>query len=343
MIIPYQTAQVSFRKIEEIGQEGRNSKVYRVHDEYLDAELVIKEIVKDKDFSASSYFEEAQCLYKSAHPNVVQVCYACEDEDRIYIATPYYKKGSLKKLMSTGYLTVKEIVCFSVQILNGLHNVHSKGLIHFDVKPDNILISDRGEGLLSDFGQSKPMGIHGLAQQHALYDKQFPPEVFGNENNVYDNRFDIYQMGLTMYRMCVGDASFYSQINKYSSWDSYGNDVRSEKFPDRKAYPLHIPRKLRQVINKCLRRNPGDRYGSPIEVVNALADVDGGLLHWKYEVTVGQEKWTQTVEGVRRSMEVSGSNESTAYKHGEETSPRKVQKFCKESITEDEIMEFLQS
>ena len=82
-MFPYQKAQVSFKKIEEIGQEGQNSKVYRVHDEYLDAEMVIKEVEKKENFSASDYFREARTLYKSIHPNVVQVCYACEDEDRI--------------------------------------------------------------------------------------------------------------------------------------------------------------------------------------------------------------------------------------------------------------------
>ncbi|WP_028880918.1 hypothetical protein [Terasakiella pusilla] len=72
-MMPYQKAQVSFKKIKEIGQEGQNSKVYLAHDEYLDAELVIKEVDKSPSFSASQYFEEARVLYKSTHPNVVQI------------------------------------------------------------------------------------------------------------------------------------------------------------------------------------------------------------------------------------------------------------------------------
>ncbi len=88
----------------------------------------------------------------SAHPNVVQIHYACYDADRIYLAMPYYRKGSVTSLITDKYMTVREIVTVGCQVLSGLHNIHSKGLIHFDVKPDNILLSDRGEALLSDFG-----------------------------------------------------------------------------------------------------------------------------------------------------------------------------------------------
>ena len=144
-MISYQRAEVSFKKIKEIGQDGKNSQVYVVHDEHLDTELVIKEVKKELGFSKKDYFEEARTLYSSSHPNVVQVSYACEDEKKIYVATPYYRNGSLKDKMREGYLTSREIIRYSTQILNGLHNVHSKNLIHFDIKPDNILISDRNE------------------------------------------------------------------------------------------------------------------------------------------------------------------------------------------------------
>ena len=279
-MFPYQKAQVSFKKIEEIGQEGQNSKVYRVHDEYLDAEMVIKEVEKKDGFSAADYFSEARTLYKSIHPNVVQVSYACEDENKIYVASPFYKNGSLKRLMSNRFLTVKEIIRFSTHVLNGLHNVHSKGLIHFDVKPDNILISNRNEALLADFGLTRIMDEDGIAKQKHLYIKQLPPEVFGNSEFEFDNRFDIYQIGLTIYRMCVGDACFDEQFSVYKTSEEFGNDVISGKFPDRKAYPLHIPKKLQSTINKCLKPNPGDRYGAAVEVVNSLADIDGSILHW---------------------------------------------------------------
>ncbi len=337
----YQKAQVAFKKLEEIGHEGRNSKVYRAHDKNLDAEIVIKEIEKKDGFSSDDYFKEAQALYKSTHPNIVQICYACDDDKMVYVATPYYRNGSLKKLMARKSLTVKEIIRFSTHFLNGLHNVHSKGLIHFDIKPDNILISNRNEALLSDFGQSKPINKYGLAQQPMLYGKQYPPEFFGNAQCIFDNRFDIYQAGLTMYRMCVGDEEFNQQFSKYTSWPEFGGDVRSGKFPDRKAYPLHIPKKLKTVINKCLKPNPIERYNSPIEIVNAFADIDGSILHWQYTFDNHKRTWRQEIDGTVKMIEVCKERTSKAYKHGSQSPARRVKDFCKELIEDKEIIEFL--
>jgi len=109
-MIPYQRAEVSFKKLEEIGQEGKNSRVYRIHDEHLDAEMVIKEVEKNDDFSSEEYFSEARTLYKSSHPNVVQVSYVCVDDQKIYIESKFYKNGSLKRFMSNRFLTIKEII-----------------------------------------------------------------------------------------------------------------------------------------------------------------------------------------------------------------------------------------
>lgn len=341
-MFPYQKAQVSFKKIEEIGQEGQNSKVYRVHDEYLDAEMVIKEVEKKAGFSSVEYFSEARTLYKSSHPNVVQVSYACEDDDRIYVASPYYKKGSLKRFIDNRFLTVKEIIRYSTQALNGLHNVHSKGLIHFDIKPDNILISDRNEALLADFGLTKVMDEDGIAQQPMLYVKQMPPEVFGNREKAFDNRFDIYQMGLTMYRMCVGNQTFDQLFSVYKTGEQFAQDVIDGKFPDRKAYPLHIPKKLQKVINKCLKPNPGDRYGAAVEVVNAIAEIDGSILHWRYIPTDEARTWQQELDDVTKTISICNMRSSKAYQKKGDSKPRRITAFCKQNITDDEIISFLE-
>lgn len=341
-MFPYQKAQVSFKKIEEIGQEGQNSKVYRVHDEYLDAEMVIKEVEKKDGFSAEEYFSEARTLYKSTHPNVVQVSYACEDEQKIYVASPFYKNGSLKRVMSNRFLTVKEIIRYSTHALNGLQNIHSKGLIHFDIKPDNILISNRDEALLADFGLTKVMDKDGIANQPKLYIKQLPPEAFGNQESAFDNRFDIYQIGLTMYRMCVGDACFDRQFSIYKTGEEFGKDVISGRFPDRKLYPLHIPSKLQKTINKCLKPNPGERFGSAIEVVNALADIDGPILHWKFKPTKDEWVWEQNSNGTIRMIKVCNRRTSKAYSQNGNSNPRRIKEYCKDNISDEEIIRFLE-
>lgn len=91
------------------------------------------------------------------------------DSDHVYVAMPYYRKGSVAGLITGKHMTVREIVTAACQVLSGLHNIHSKSLIHFDVKPDNILLSERMEALISDFGLAKQMNLAGVALQDRLY------------------------------------------------------------------------------------------------------------------------------------------------------------------------------
>jgi len=128
---------------------------------------------------------------------------------------PYYAKGSIKILLSNRFLTVRQIIRYAIQFLTGLHNIHSKKLIHFDVKPDNILISDNDEAMLSDFGLAQPVNLLGIAGQDRLYNKQRPPEAFKYDH--FDLRYDIYQVGITLYRMCNGNDIFNNQFLKYTN------------------------------------------------------------------------------------------------------------------------------
>jgi len=342
-MIPYQRAEVSFKKIQEIGPDGQNSKVYIVHDEHLDAELVIKEIDKAEGFSKNDFFEEARNLYSSSHPNVVQISYACEDVDKIYLASPYYSNGSLKDIMRSRYLTAREIIRYSTHILNGLHNVHSKGLIHFDIKPDNILISDRNEALVSDFGLTKATNALGEAVQKKLYVKQYPIEVFRG-THTYDYRFDIYQIGLLMYRMCVGDNEFDEQYKmKVNSWDDFVEVLSKKSFPDRKAYPKHIPKKLQTIINKCLNPDILLRYQSCIEIVNAMSDIDGPILDWLYSKENEVEIWKETQKESPKVIKLCNNETCEAFIEYADGKTRRITALCKDNIKGKEVISFLEN
>lgn len=115
----YLPAVVSFSKQTEIGAEGKNSRVFLAHDKHLDAEIVIKEMPQNSA-NLEKIAKEAKVLYASSHPNVVQIQYACKDDDNFYIAMPFYRNGSLKSLMAERYLTAREIIRYSIQFINGV-------------------------------------------------------------------------------------------------------------------------------------------------------------------------------------------------------------------------------
>lgn len=281
------TAELNFETIKEIGQEGKNSQVFLAHDIQLDGEIVVKKIEKSKIIKSTEYYEEAKKLYASYHSNVVKVNYGCSDADHIYIAMPYYKCGSLKSMIDTKNLTIREIIRYSIQFLSGLHHIHSKGLIHFDVKPDNILISDSDEALLSDFGLAKAMNSFGFASPEQIYCKQIPPETFTNTNKTI--HFDIYLSGLTLYRLLNGENHFQRQLNFQSTTD-YKYAITSGLFPNREAYLPHIPLKLQRIVNKAISVNIADRHQNVLELINDLSDIDENL-DWRFAQESTSNYW----------------------------------------------------
>lgn len=346
----FQYSLVSFKLSKEIGQEGKNSKVFLGHDNHLDCEIAVKRVDLDKEKKEDfdKYFLEARTLYLSSHPNVVQILYASFDDYYVYLVMPFYKNGSLKKLIGERCLTNREIIKYSIELLNGLHNIHSKRLIHFDIKPDNIMISDRNEALLSDFGLTKVVNpMTGVAQPQQFYPRALPPEVLKGERE-FDRTYDIYQVGLTIYRMCVGDKEYYAQFNQFISEKILDPSKLLEaqkkgEFPNRDVYPAHIPKKIKMVIKKCLQFEPSKRYSSAIDIANDLAGIDGNILDWDYSSDGKCEYWKK-IDSMNRAFELTvslDSRESKAIKiiNGNTTN---ITSYNSKSITDQKILDFLE-
>lgn len=346
MLKPYRRAEVGFDVIREIGQQGRNSRAFVVNDHQLDAELVAKEIAKAQ-INPADYFNEAKVIYATSHPNVVQICYACEDVNSIYLVMPYYQAGSLKSLITNNILTVREIISLGIQISAGLHNIHSKGFIHFDLKPDNILLSARGEALVSDFGLAKPMIVGQQAQQDMFYMKILPPEGF-QVGNQFGKTFDIYQFGLLLYRMCNGDEEFYRQFDQFRPGGIFNRQVfeaavLAGEFPRRQQgdFLPHIPVKLRRLIQSCMEVDAAQRPQSALEVANGLADVDGPLLDWKCELQNAARVWTRNKNGTIWTLTVDANGTSSCVKVPPSGRSQRVGNGCRARITDAQIRAFL--
>ncbi len=295
------TTELNFETVRDIGQEGKNSQVFLAHDKQLDGEIVIKKIEKSKIVNPNEYYEEAKRLYVSSHSNVVGINYGCSDADFIYIAMPYYKNGSLKKLITSKNLTIREVIRYSIQFLSGLHHIHSKGLIHFDVKPDNILISDSDEAHLSDFGLTKAMNAFGFADPGQIYLKQVPPETFSSTNKTI--HFDIYLSGLTIYRILNGEDHFNKQLNKFTSQNQYIDAVKAGDFPDRNSYLYHVPLKLQRIINKALSVDVHDRHRTILELINELSSMDENL-DWRFLEMPTSYSWERNDDTFTHKVEL---------------------------------------
>jgi eukaryotic-like serine/threonine-protein kinase len=347
MIKPYNKAEIEFEIKTEIGHDGKNSRVYIIHDKQLDAELAIKQI-EIKDFkNIDLYFNEARILYLSSHKNVVDVKYACKDDNSVYIAMPYYEKGSIKQLMASKFLTVRDILRYALQIITGLHNIHTKKLIHFDIKPDNILISNNNEALIADFGLAKPTNLVGLAGQDRFYFKQKPPEAFDTDH--FDNKYDIYQLGITLYRMCNGNTYFNSILGKYINKDltikrdDFKFDCQNGRFPDRSYFLPHIPKKLKKVILKCIEIDPDKRYSSVLEVSNELADIDGNFLDWEYSIDAEKKIWSKNLVNKKIVIELDNTSRLNSRKEYDDNRIEKIHKYCQSNFDTKDLLEIFEN
>ncbi|WP_183560876.1 serine/threonine-protein kinase [Mucilaginibacter sp. SP1R1] len=306
-MLDYTNTSLHFKKLMDITEQGKNSEVFRAHDYQLDAVIVVKKIKKSDLNGPEHFFKEAKMLYASSHDNIVPIQYACQDEDHIYISMPDYERGSLNKLISERFLTPREIIRYGIDFLSGLHHIHAKGLIHCDVKANNILISASDDATLTDFGLAKYLNLHGFAVADEFYYLTQAPENFQAEEVTHQT--DIYQAGLTLYSMCNGNEELKRQLKPFLIGGLFNEDlfkkaVLKGKFPERTQYPPHIPQKLKNYIRKALEPDPSKRYESVLDLLNDLAGIDIPY-DWQFLPEKDRYKWSCENDGKTYVTEVT--------------------------------------
>lgn len=318
---------IKFTRKSEIGNaEGKNSDVFLATDDQLGCDLVIKRVKKEK-FQPEEYFTEAKMIYENKHPNIVEIQYASQDDEFIYMAMPYYKNGSLNNLAKKRFLSVREIVRYSLELLSAVNCIHSKGLIHLDIKPTNILLDETGKALLTDFGLSRYMDENGIAEQSINYNLHADPEYYMNSGRSIQS--DIYQIGLTMYRLCNGIDILSQQLTELNivSRDDLRKKVLSGKFPKRDYFLPHMPKKLVKIINKALKVNTNERYKNTIEIMNDLSAIDENL-DWFYTGDLSNP-YTKCDNIYQYHIYVNKQNDIECYRQRLGNDKRtKISKYC---------------
>jgi eukaryotic-like serine/threonine-protein kinase len=343
-MLDYTQTSLHFKILKDIGQEGKNSTVHIAHDNQLDTEIVVKKVKKTDFKDDSLFFDEAKMLYSSNHPNIAPIQYSCQDEEFIYITMPLFQKGSLNALIDKRPLTVAEIVKYSIDFLSGLHHIHSKRLLHCDIKPTNILISDSSDAVLTDFGLARYLNEDGLTPIDKFYHIHIAPETI--HSGIISHHSDIFQAGLTVYRLCNGNRFFKKQLNKFvNKQGEFDNDkflkaVFEGKFPDRRAYLEHIPQTLRNYIRVALHPVPDNRYQSVLEFLNDLAKIEI-TYNWQMIPFENGCNWHCIKDDKEYVVSVIGKNEAeaelkTTKRVLSSEKERQIADYCVKKITFEE-------
>ena len=272
---------------------------------------VLRQEYNDDESFVRRFIAEAQATASITHPNIVNVYDAGEDQGWHYIVMELCEGTTLKRYIRRyGRLSVRETVDFSKKIAMGIQAAHRKGIVHRDIKPQNILVSESGEVKVADFGIARATTGDTISQNLMGSVHYLSPEQA--RGNYSDEKSDIYSLGVTMYEMATGRVPFDSE----NSVSIALMHIREDITPPRCYFP-DIPASLEKIILKCTMKRPSDRYQKIDEVLDDLEMVfihpDGDYV---FDKPVVDESPT-----IHRSKEELKEIESDIREHPEDTLP----------------------
>ncbi|MEW6733831.1 MAG: serine/threonine-protein kinase [Acidobacteriota bacterium] len=253
--------------IKKLG-EGGMGQVYLVRDPRLKRQIAIK-FLKHIDRELSQRFTyEAQAQAKVEHEHICKVYEVGEVEGHRYIAMQFINGRSLREMMQQ--VTLEQNVKLIKQVAEALHAAHKNGLIHRDIKPDNIMVEWSEEGELRpyimDFGLAKQTDIKGQTITGTIMGTPayMSPEQVRGEINQLDRRSDVYSLGATFYELLVGKPPFGT-----NAMEILRKVVDQEPTPIRKLNSS-LPVDLETIVMKCLEKDPKQRYASTKQLAEDL-------------------------------------------------------------------------
>lgn len=277
---------------------GGMAQVYKARDNILGRVVAVK--VLREQYSTDSQFvarfrREAQAAANLAHPNVVNVYDVGQDGDVHYIVMEYINGESLKSYINrSAPLPIGKAISVAVQILAGLEYAHRSGLVHRDIKPQNVLITPDGTVKVTDFGIAKSVSDLGLTEagQALGTAHYFSPEQAKGERVVPQS--DLYAVGVTLYEMLTGRLPFESENVMGLAYKHI-----SEEAPSVRQLNPAAPPRLDAIMLKSMAKDPQQRFGSAAEMEKALRAIQMGGQQPTVEVPVAQVNVQQGARGQR--------------------------------------------
>ena len=259
---------------------GGMGEVYRARDTRLDRIVAIK-ILPEKKATAPGFKErferEARAVSSLEHPNICAVYDVGEHDGVSFLVMQHLEGETLEARLQKGPLPTKEALQYAIELADALDKAHSRGVIHRDLKPGNIMLTKSGAKLL-DFGLAKPGGIRvagelsmlsttppNLTAQGAIlgtFHYMAPEQLEGAE---VDARSDIFSFGVVLYEMLSGRRPFEGK-SQASLIAAILDHEPAPVFVDRPS----VPRFIDHIIRRCLAKNPDDRWQSARDICNEL-------------------------------------------------------------------------
>ena len=261
--------------LEELGKGGMG-EVYKVRDKTLDEEMALKvlkpEIAADKDI-IERFKNELKFARKIAHRHVCKMFDLSEEEETPYITMEYVKGEDLKSFIrKKEKLKEEEVIVIAKQVCEGLAEAHRLGVVHRDLKPQNIMIDKDGDTKVMDFGIARSVEAPGVTQSGVMIgtpDYMSPEQAEGEEA---DQRSDIYALGVILYEMVTGSVPF-----KGDTAFSVALKHKSKLPSDPRKLNPDISDDLSRLILICMEKERERRYQTAEALLADLRNIEDGL------------------------------------------------------------------
>jgi eukaryotic-like serine/threonine-protein kinase len=257
-------------ELEELVGTGGMSSVYRAHDRMLERDVALKvlhqEFTADRDY-VERFRREARSVAQLSHPNIVTVIDRGEQDGRQYIVFEYVRGENLKALVQrVGPLPEEDAVRLALQIARALGFAHDNGLVHRDVKPQNVLLNGDGQAKVTDFGIARSLDVGGLTQTGTVMgtsDYIAPEQARGSQ---VDAQSDIYSLGAVLYELLTGEVPFPGD-----NFVAVAMRHINEPPPSVRERRPDVSPRLDAVIRRAMAKEPRDRFGSMDELCAELS------------------------------------------------------------------------
>jgi len=268
--------------IEPLGQGGM-ANVYKAYDTRLERNVAIKFIRRDAfspdvlDMVLKRFDREAKSLAKLTHPNIVGIIDYGEYEGSPYLVMPYLQGGTLKQYLGTP-MFIEKAASLLEPVADALAFAHQKGIIHRDVKPANILITEGGKPMLTDFGIARLLEsgdgatLTGTGMGVGTPEYMSPEQAMGRE---VDGRTDIYSLGIVLFELVTGRKPYTADTPM-----AVVLKQTTEPLPRPSSIVPGITDTVEQILYKSLAKDPKDRYQTMAEFSEAL----GKFSKWETQL-----------------------------------------------------------
>jgi tRNA A-37 threonylcarbamoyl transferase component Bud32 len=248
---------------------GGFAAVFRARDPLLNRDVAIKaldpKLVLD-DAAADRLLDEARLVATAEHPHIVPLYEAGHRDGVVYLVMRYFPDGTVAaRLSREGPLTPAAVAQLGVEVADALSAAHARGVLHLDIKPENLLLDGEGHAFVGDFGISRVAAAadalpDGMSSGTPHY--MSPEQVAGDR---LDGRADVYALGVVLYEVATGRRP----ITGNSAVNIMANQVSKAPEPLSTVAP-ELPRALSDIITRALAKNPDDRWGSAKDMADAL-------------------------------------------------------------------------